>query len=386
MRPVKLAIVSTHPIQYYAPVFRGLASVTHLQPRVFYTWSQAASGNLADADFGRTLAWDVPLTEGYDYEFVDNVARDPGLHHFFGIRTPGLARRIEKFGADAVLVYAWNLASHLGVMRRFKGRVPVFFRGDSTLIDEVSPARRLLRRLLLGTIYRHVDVAIAPGAASRDYFEWCGLDATDVELAPHSVDTRRFGAADSARAAAWRAELGIPAGATVFLFAGKFIAKKDPLLLAEAFRQAGGDAHLVFIGGGALEAPLRALAHPRIHVLPFQNQSVMPLAYRLGDVFVLPSRGPGETWGLVLNEAMACGLPVITTTRVGGARDLVTPKTGWQFEAGDGAALARLLAHCVSLPRARLSAMGAAAREHAQRFSTEACVERMAEIILRRAS
>jgi glycosyltransferase involved in cell wall biosynthesis len=362
--------------------------VAHLQPRVFYTWSQAASGNLADTDFGRTLSWDVPLTEGYDFEFVDNVARRPGLHGFHGVRTPSLVRRIGEFGADAVLVYAWNLSAHLHALRHFKGRIPVFFRGDSTLLDTAPLPRRVARRLLLTAIYRHVDVAIAPGTASRDYFRWCGLPHRAIEYAPHSVDTRRFGADEAghcARAAAWRAELGIAPGERVFVFAGKFSAKKDPLLLAEAFANADTLAHLVFIGGGALEPALRARAHPRIHVLPFQNQSSMPAAYRIGDVFVLPSRGPGETWGLVLNEAMACGLPVIASTRVGGAADLVVEgRTGWRFAAGDVDALARLIVKCAALPRAQLAQMGAAARQHVEAFSTEACVERMAEIFMRR--
>jgi glycosyltransferase involved in cell wall biosynthesis len=389
MRPLKLAIVSTHPIQYYAPVFRGLASVAHLRPRVFYTWSQSAAGSLKDPDFGQTLQWDVPLLDGYEHEFVDNIAARPGSDHFFGIRTPALARRISEWGADAVLVYAWNFASHLAALRHFAGRIPVFFRGDSTLLDPAQPLRRLLRRGVLTAIYRSVDVAIAVGANSRDYFEWCGIAPRDIEFAPHSVDTRRFAADEAARAqrvAQWRAELGIAPDACVFAFAGKFMPKKDPLLLVDAFRAIPDGSHLVLFGGGVLEAPLRqrAAQHPRIHVLPFQNQAAMPLAYRLGDVFVLPSRGPGETWGLALNEAMACGRPVIASSRVGGARDLVNGNTGWSFRAGDGAALAGVLRECAALPRTELRARGAAAAAHVEQWSTEACVARLGEIILRR--
>jgi len=390
MHSLKLAIVSTHPIQYYAPVFRGLASVAHLSPRVFYTWSQSAAGSLNDPDFGQTLRWDVPLLDGYEHEFVDNIAARPGSDHFFGIRTPTLVRRIETWGADAVLVYAWNFASHLSALRHFAGRIPVFFRGDSTLLDPARPVRRLLRRGLLTTIYRHVDVAIAVGANSRDYFEWGGVAPRNIEYAPHSVDTQRFAADEagrSQRVARWRAELGIAPEACVFAFAGKFIPKKDPLLLVDAFLSVPGASHLVLFGSGVLEPQLRSLAarHPRVHVLPFQNQAAMPLAYRLGDVFVLPSRGPGETWGLALNEAMACGRPVIASSRVGGARDLVSLDTGWTFAAGDHAALANLLRECAALPRTELRARGAAAAAHGERFSTAACVARMGEIILRRA-
>ena len=212
--------------------------------------------------------------------------------------------RIAGWGADAALVYGWNLAAHLGAIRALKGRIPVFFRGDSTLLDEQPRLRRLARRVALAAIYRNIDVAIAVGSNSRvDYYRWCGVADSNIEFAPHSVDTVRFAADDAERdadARRWRSELGIPGDAAVFAFAGKFIAKKDPLLLVDAFLAARPGPHLALFGSGELEAELRARAagNPRVHVLPFQNQTRMPTAYRLGDVFVLPSRGPGEHPGV----------------------------------------------------------------------------------------
>jgi glycosyltransferase involved in cell wall biosynthesis len=390
MRRIRLAIVITHPIQYYVPVFRGLSHSPQLDVRVFYTWSQAEQGNLHEPGFGTTVRWDLPLRDGYEHEFVANVARRPGLHGFWGVRTPTLAARILEWQADALLVYGWNLASHLGAMRALHGRVPIFFRGDSTLLDPQAGWRDALRRVALTGIYRYVDYPIAVGANSRDYFRWCGVSEERIEYAPHSVDTTRFAADDAAQGAAaeaWRRELGIPAEAVVFGFAGKFLAKKDPLLLIEAFKATGRDAHLALFGGGPLENEVRARAAqcPRIHVLPFQNQTAMPAAYRLADVFVLPSRGPGETWGLVLNEAMACGRAVVASSRVGGARDLVVPgETGWTFPAGDVNALRVILAEILALPRPRIRALGEQARQHVRRFSTEECVTRTAEAITRR--
>lgn len=389
---LKLAIVSTHPVQYYAPVFRGLANTPQLDVRVFYTWSQTAAGGVHDPGFGQAIRWDVPLLDGYNHEFVANVATKPGSNHFWGVRVPTLVPRIREWGADAVLVYGWNLAAHLAAMRAFKGKTPVFFRGDSTLLDPQAPWRAALRRQVLRGVYRHVDVAIAVGANSRDYFEWCGLSPEDIEFAPHSVDTARFGADEAAQeraAARTREELRIMPDALVYAFAGKFLAKKDPLLLIDAFLAARGQAHLVMFGSGPLARQIqdRVALSSRVHVLPFQNQSSMPAAYRVGDVFVLPSRGPGETWGLALNEAMACGRPVIASSRVGGARDLIVEsRTGWTFPAGDGASLTQLFDSIGELPRDRLRIMGGLARAHAQRYSTETCVARMAEILLRRAS
>ena len=122
-----------------------------------------------------------------------------------------------------------------------------------------------------------------------------------------------------------RKDLGIDPQATVFLFAGKLEDKKQPLELAEAFASLQSQAHLIYVGSGMLEDELKKRfdSNPNIHFVGFQNQSKMPIWYRVADVFCLPSRGPGETWGLAVNEALACGCSVIVSDRVGCAEDLV---------------------------------------------------------------
>ena len=324
----KLAIVSTHPIQYYAPVFRTLAQLEALDLRVFYTWSQAAGDRFFDPGFGTDVQWDIPLLEGYAHQFVANVSRRPGAHHFWGLQTPTLMHDIELWKPDAVLIYTWNSWAHLRALRYFKGRLPVLFRGDSTLIDRRSWWRAAIRRVFLSWVYSHVDVAIAVGTNNRNYFRWCGVRHDRIALAPHSIDTVRF-ANDAAQheqqAACWRRELGIDASTIVFLFAGKLQHKKNPCLLLDAFLSLETDSHLIFVGSGELEDQLRSksVGNDRVHFMSFQNQSVMPAVYRLGDVFVLPSQGPEETWGLALNEAMASGRAVIASDKVGGACDLI---------------------------------------------------------------
>ncbi len=209
-----------------------------------------------------------------------------------------------------------------------------------------------MRRQLLAWVYRHVDVALAGvGANNADYFRWCGRSERVIRLVPHAVDTARF-AADAqrheAQARQWRRECGIADTARALVFAGKLIPKKDPMGLLRAFAGAVAaddeQLHLVFVGAGALKEALQAQAAGRrnVHFRPFQNQQSMPAVYRLGDVYVLPSLGPGETWGLAMNEAMASGSLVIASDRVGGARDVVEHgRTGWIFPAGNHAALVR---------------------------------------------
>jgi glycosyltransferase involved in cell wall biosynthesis len=382
MRPLRLAVVSTHPIQYYAPLFQALASSSAVQPRVFYTWSQTASAGVADAGFGRQISWDIPLLEGYEFEFVPNLAARPGPLHFRGLRNPALIGAIQRWQPDAVLVFGWNSESHLRVLRHFKNRIPVFFRGDSTLLDPGRPWRTAARRLVLGWVYRHIDIALAVGSNNRDYYRWCGIPEQRIALVPHAIDTQRFSdpnGTHAQRATEWRAQLGLAPEARTILFAGKLQPKKAPELLLQAFLRCRPTCdqrgQLIFVGDGVMESQLRTLAGGRNDVLflPFQNQQAMPAVYRLGDVFVLPSRGPGETWGLALNEAMTAGRPVVASNKVGGARDLLREKVnGWQFESDNLEQLTAVLRDILTCDAQRLREMGEASQGDSPRWSIEA--------------
>jgi glycosyltransferase involved in cell wall biosynthesis len=351
----RLAIITTHPIQYYAPLFRLLDERGVLAVRVFYTWEKDAAG--FDKDFGKEIKWDIPLLDGYDFRFVSN--NGSARRDFRGVRNPRLVQEIEEWGADAILVFGWNYHSHLKAIRTFKDRIPVLFRGDSTLLDERPGLKRLARRHFLKWVYRQVDAALYVGARNKDYFLAHGLREDQLIFAGHAIDNRRFADPDGGHAAnarRYREEMGIGESDTVFLFVGKFQVQKDPFLLVRAFRQLGHPhVHLVLVGNGNLEEELRREAggQSTIHFLPFQNQSAMPAVYRIGQVFCLPSQS--ETWGLSVNEAMACGVPVLVSDRCGCAEDLaIAGQNGHQFRSGDEqallGALKRMLDPSVDLP------------------------------------
>lgn len=316
----RLAIVSTHPIQYNAPFFRILASDDEIDLKVFY--SKLASEVRYDTDFGREIEWDVPLLDGYLHESFNGSSRTGRVK---------LIHSIAHFKPTALLVYGWNFPGHWKIMRHFHGKVPVWFRGDSTLLDPLPIAKRLARKWILTTVYKSIDRAFYVGQANKAYFEWSGLKKQQLCYAPHAVANDYFTSDDDMRnkkARLLRADLGIQDDAVVFLFAGKLEPKKQPVELAHVFleqvRKLALKAHLVIIGTGALENDISELAQssPWIHWVGFKNQSEMPIWYRVGDVICLPSRGPGETWGLAVNEAMACGCKAIISNRVGCAQDL----------------------------------------------------------------
>ena len=339
----RLAIITTHPIQYNAPWFKLLNERGIVCPKVFYTWGEASVQNKYDPGFKKVIEWDIPLLEGYDFSLVKNIAADPGSHHFNGIDNPTLMKEIINWKPDAILIFGWKFKSHLKVLRQFKGKIKILFRGDSNLLDE-QPGftfKKLLRRAFLIWVYRHVDKALYTGTANRAYYLAHGLKDEQLLLAPHAIDNRRFMDDINNRQ---RSELGISAKAIVFIFAGKFEVKKNLGLLLDAFiKLPGCNAHLLLVGNGELEVQLKlktSLQLPdikaRIHFLPFQNQQQMPGVYRLGDVVVLPSQGPAETWGLTVNEAMACAKAVLVSDKCGCAADLVkTGVNGYVFKSND---------------------------------------------------
>jgi len=335
----KLAIVTTHPIQYNAPLFALLASRNKITIKVFYTWGKQVLEQKFDPGFGKKINWDIPLLNGYNHCFVENTSTDPGSHHRGGIQNPGLINEIDNWQPDALLIYGWNFSSHIKAIRHFYKKIPVLFRGDSTMLDGQSPIKAILKKIYLKSLFRHIDIAFYAGSENKKYFQNYGLAENHLVLMPHAVDNQFFHLAGKP-AIDFREQLQIPVNNLVFLFAGKFIEKKNPLALLRAFASLNmPNVHLVMAGNGILENRLREAAgqNPLIHFLPFQNQSAMPSLYALCDCFILPSIGPGETWGLAVNEAMAAGKAVLMSNKCGCAPDLVeNGRNGFIFDAEDG--------------------------------------------------
>jgi glycosyltransferase involved in cell wall biosynthesis len=383
MQPKRLAIIVSHPIQYYAPLYQRLAQREDVTIKVFFTW-HAGHRAVQDSGFRQPVAWDIPLTEGYEFDLVPNVSPDPGTHSFFGLRNPSLVGRVTAWQPDAVHITGWAWLSHLLALRAFRRLgVPILFRGDSHLLD--SPRRGpwwQVKRAVLRRVYSWPTMFLYVGAANRAYYEAFGVEADRLCRCPHSIDVARFAQPEAAlekAASEWRQGLGIAADRTVLLFAGKFERKKQPLELMRAVSAMEAPGPLVLlVGGGELDGEVRALAaaYPeRFRVLPFQNQSRMPVVYRLGDIFVLPSAF-GETWGLAVNETMACGRPVLVSNRVGCAGDLVDEGCGRVFAWDDFSSMIRAV-QGMTADKGTLEMMGRAAAKRAWQYDiagTEAAV------------
>lgn len=361
---MRLAIVSSHPIQYNAPWFRFLAENGLPDLRVFYLWTGGVTAT-HDPGFGIDVAWDIPLLDGYDHEFVPNLSRQPGSARVSGLYNPELAERLAAYRPDSILVFGYNyLTCYRLLVSPIGRRIPLLFRGDSHRLIARSGITLAMRRLWTRAVLSRFSRFLFVGQANRNYFTSHGVSEDRLFFSPHAVDNARYFAA-AARAAddaaEWRAELGIAPANRVVLFAGKFEEKKRPRDLVAAFRKAAlPETTLLMVGNGPQEADLRrdAAGDRNIVFAPFQNQRRMPRTYMTADVFVLPSYGGDESWGLAVNEAMCMRRPIVVSTHVGCAADLVHPGiNGLTFEAGDVAALAAALRESLADPE-RLQAWG----------------------------
>lgn len=370
---MKLAIITSHPIQYYAPWFRFLAQRPGLELRVFYLWDFGVRQQ-RDQQFSQSIQWDIPLLEGYDFEWVDNISSRPGTSHFWGLQNPSLSAQVAAFGADAVLLMNYNYASLYRFISTWT-RSPLLFRGDShRLVPDRGP-KAWLKRQWISLIYGRFQALLYVGKGNYQYFQEHGVPEDRLFHCPHGIDNDRFMAQQvqaQADALCWKQALGIASEQRVILFAGKWIEKKRPLDLLRAFAEANlENVSLVFVGAGALAEPLQREAEriPGVYFAPFQNQSQMPRTYALADLVVLPSYGSGETWGLAINEAMAMGRAVLVSDHVGCAADLVcSGENGLVFRAGDRSSLVAALRMAFEEPD-RLRLWGEAGLRRIQGFS-----------------
>jgi glycosyltransferase involved in cell wall biosynthesis len=357
---LRLGILATHPIQYQAPWFRHLAQRFDLQ--VFFAHQQDAAGQAA-AGFDVPFQWDVPLLEGYNYRWLQNVARFPSVSGFRGCDTPELATVIAADRFDGFLICGWNKKCFLqAVWACRRQSVPVLIRGDSQLPTWRPKWKTAAKYLPYRWFLQRIDAHLYVGERNRAYLRHYGVPDERLFFCPHCVDAEFFAAGASTAAAHGsreriRRELAIPPHAFVFLFVGRFVARKRPEDFLGAFQLAldssgRTDLYAILVGDGPLRTTLEQTAAPRVRFAGFRNQSELPSYYHAADALVLPSDA-SETWGLVVNEASVCGRPALVSDAAGCGPDLVHDgATGFTFPLGDTTALAeRMLALCELIER-----------------------------------
>jgi glycosyltransferase involved in cell wall biosynthesis len=386
---LRLLVVGSHVVQYSSPIFRKMASDGRIDLLVAYCSMQGAEPGV-DPGFGVKVSWDTPVLEGYSWVHVPNRAPRPGLGRFFGLLNPGLWSLIRDGKFDAVFVSGYFYASAwIAILAAKLRRVPILFTTEAHSLRSwatQSKWKLRLKKFYMRRILSLGNVLLTMSTGSLQQLVALGFPSNRIVLSPYCVDndwwTRRAQEADRE---VMRAEWRIPPGSAVTLFCAKLQPWKGPLDLLEAFARAGvADSHLVFAGDGPLRDQLEQRAAElglsnRVRFLGFVNQSQLPAVYRAADLLVLSSHY--EPFGLVVNEAMLCGCPVVVSDRVGAKFDLVRPgENGYVYPAGDVERLAAVLREILTNPENR-ARMGAAARQRMESWSPREYVESMVRAV-----
>lgn len=355
-------MVTTHPIQYQVPWLRLLAARSDIDLHVFFAMLPDAAEQ--GREFGVSFAWDMPLLDGYAYSVLENRAPRPSLTEFAGCDTPQISHELQRGRFDAVIVNGWGSKTSLQTLWAcIRTGTPCIVRGEANGLRPRAAWKRAAHRFLLS---RYAAV-LTIGVRNREYCIARGVPPSRLFDTPYCIDNARF--ADSAAQSRKLgheqlcARFGLAPDRITYLFSGKFVDKKRPGDLIAAMKiacAASANIQLLMVGDGPLTPELRERAKDLpVHFAGFLNQGEIGAAYAVADALVLPSDS-GETWGLVVNEAMASGLPALVSDQVGCAVDLVTPgMTGEVFACGDVDALATVLQRH---GRDRLATMGGSAR------------------------
>ncbi len=383
----RLAILASHPIQYFTPIYRRLAAQRGLDVEVMYYRDFGVQPRF-DRQFAREIVWDTDQLSGYRYRFLRNVSPISDTFNPLHAINPGAFTRLLA-GYDALWVNGYVYPSNwlAAIAAKLRG-TKLLLRSDLRLYARRTrrwyhpPRDFVLRRWI-----RAADAILYVGRANRAAYEHYGARAHQLFFTPHSVDVDAI--ASVAREArrdvpALRARWGLPGDAVIVQFVGKLTAQKHvDRMLTLAKQLEHTRAHVMIAGSGPLEAALRASAAEQglrnITFLGFVNQASIAEVYAAGDVFVLPSEG--EAWGLAVNEAMAAGVVPVISSEVGAAADLITQgETGFEFPFGDWTAMTAHVDRLVRDPGLR-HRMAAAAGQRVARYGYDAAVDGILECL-----
>lgn len=348
----RLAIVASHVIQYQDPFFRQLAAEPEIDLTVLYG-SRHGAETYRDEDMGTSVQWDVPLLEGYRHLFLRNLARDPNAG-YARLINPGIVPALVRGRYDAVIfMLGWgSVTALLGIAACWFTRTPFFLFGDSSFPPPETTLRARFRAALLRMLFALTTGFMVSGELNAAYYRHYGAAEETFFLLPWAIDNERFfreGQLTPDERDAMRARFGVSGEQVMILFSAKLVPRKDPMTLLRAYERMRlrDRAVVVFLGDGILREPLEAYAGTHglergVRFAGFVNQKELPRHYAMADLFVLPSSY--EPRGAVLNEAMACGLPLVVTDRCGSLGDIVRENdNALVYRAGDVDTLAAIL-------------------------------------------
>jgi glycosyltransferase involved in cell wall biosynthesis len=398
-----LAILTTHPIQYQVPLWQALAKDGKVPFEVWYLSDHGVRSSF-DSEFNQSFAWDLDMLSGYPSRFLKaNSNHDVSRFSQLRLVEP-LGNLLRAKNVESLWIQGWQVAAYWqAVWQAQAAGVPVWLRGESNDLAPIPFWKKAVKGIALQRLFSRTSEFLYIGKANRRFYESYGISDLHLHPAFYCVDNARFSsAADKLRPqrADIRRSWGIPEDAFCILFSGKFINKKRPFDVVSAVEQLHQiiperQTHLLFAGSGNLGDALRQRCHvvfdaeltrahpefssngdrPPASFTGFLNQTEISKAYVAADCLVLPS-DHRETWGLVVNEAMASGLPCVVSDACGCGEDLIEPiATEFRYPMGDTRSLAIAIGEMIKRPTtARLF------KQHVSGFDLSASVKTVSDL------
>jgi glycosyltransferase involved in cell wall biosynthesis len=341
-----IIFINSHPIQYFAPMYCYMNDAG--VKTICWYCSDESLKEVHDQEFGVSIKWDIPLLQGYEFRFFKNFSwKSSHANGFFGLINLGLIKELFRIKKSVIVVHGWHYFTHLFVLllARAIGHT-VCLRCDVPLSQEKLKQgwkQKLKQFSLRHFVFPRINYFLYIGSQNKFFYKSYGIDDKRLLFCPYAVDNNRFQQqykSLSKHSHSIRVKLGIPFSTKVIVFSAKYISKKRPLDLLEAFlRLKHKNVWLVMVGEGELRKEMETFIKEhdirQVILTGFVNQSEISEYYAIGDVFVMCS-GVGENWGLSVNEAMNFNLPLILSDLSGCAEDLIKPGiNGYVFKTGD---------------------------------------------------
>lgn len=369
----RVAVINTHPIQHFAPVWRDVTKRNEVDLKVFFC-TEWGMKEYNDPGFGLKFKWDVNLLDGYEYEFLQNPNQQKKLG-FWDVNNPSVTEALARFKPDVLIVWGYaHLTTWRAVAWARTHGVRVLVHSDAELLHARPLRTRALKAPAVRFFFSQVDGALPVGDRNAEYYQHYGLEAASHHWWAFAIDGPRFQKVFDDRAQVRkevRAELGIEPTDLVFVAVGKFIERKRMKDLVEAFGKLSPDdqrrSRVMIIGDGELKPEVVAQAAPlgdRAILTGFKNQSQIPRFIAAADILVVSSSKDAHP--LVVAEAGYLGLPCIASDKIGcvGPHDSVrVGENGWLYPCADTKALAEVMSTCLAMTPEELKKFENRARE-----------------------
>lgn len=346
----RLAVLITHPIQYYAPLYKTLSERGNIDLHVLFL-SDAGAIAYHDPGFIRTLSWDIPLLEGYQYRILE-----PGFpleeSGFWLRHSSKLKQALDTLNPDFIQIYGY--ASRMNWMARrwaIRHKKKIIYFSDSNIYNSRSTLKNLAKHIVVSRFFKNVNQFLSTSEANEKYLKYFGAKENCIARIPFAIEYHRWSSLENSLSTRRRYH---------FAWAGKLTTRKRPFDFINALRIVGknvsGGIDAILIGDGELkegiEKEISTLPdYCRVKMTGFVNQKDMPITLQQANSFVFTSMN--EPYGLAATEAAAAGLALVVADKMGCVGDTVLARPGVNamvYPAGDVNALAAAMLKLINEP------------------------------------